>query len=218
MGLKNGSLFLFLIAAIVGLLFIPELILEVQHSRDSRVAKRSLTLYTLVLLSEAVLEYHKDYGCYPADSTRELDKCGEALYYQLSGSKVDSPDLGLRRELREQRKECHIYLDVEDACLMDFDRDGFYEIVDAWGRPIIYLRSKDNKGCRIYSLGPDGRTGRTWEGTEDLSLDPKDHNSFYYQAANEPEDGDTGSGARYSCDDINRSVPSGCGSNNGNEP
>ena len=89
-------------------------------------------------------------------------------------------------------------------------REGPPHARDAWGGPWIYVapgpgRQQPDRRTSydLYSVGPDGKTGDSWNAAGNaFELPPDDPASFYRQAADDPKDGDAASGARYSADDI----------------
>jgi prepilin-type N-terminal cleavage/methylation domain-containing protein len=95
----------------------------------SRKAYTSRTQAMIQKLNLAIEAYHEDMGAYPHDADSSGGKRvdpAEALYIYLYDYPVQS-----RREP---------YLTFEDRELEDYDEDGLYEVVDAWGRPLLYKR------------------------------------------------------------------------------
>ncbi|HUW33334.1 MAG TPA: hypothetical protein VM223_17125 [Planctomycetota bacterium] len=176
-----------------------------------RQAKQAITAVMLSNLQVALAEYQRDNGVYPPDrGAGEMDKCSETLYFYLTGSDVDSTNNSLRSELRSSRRNAKAYFDCKQEYLADYDGDGYYEMLDAWGGPWIYVapgpgRQQPDRRTSydLYSVGPDGKTGDSWNAAGNaFELPPDDPASFYRQAADDPKDGDAASGARYSADDI----------------
>jgi len=188
-------------------------------------AKKTTSAVMLSNLQVALADYHRDFGLYPPEKgPSPLGKCTENIYYYLVGSDFDSPDASTGKDIRSKRKYCKAYFDFKKEFLADYDGDYYFEAVDAWGQPWIYIRGvimgKPNtssglgnngkpwhhtKAYDLYSVGPDGKTGNkgSWSvSANGMALDPTQGSSFYKQAGNEIEDGDASSGALYSQDDI----------------
>ena len=188
-------------------------------------AKKATTATMLSNLQVALADYHRDFGLYPPEKgASPMDKPSESLYYHLVGSDIDSPSKSVLTKLKLWRKYCKPYFDFKKEYLTDYDKDNYYEAVDSWGQPWIYVRGmilgKPNtasglgnnnkpwhhdKAYDLYSVGPDGKTGPkgSWTvGAKGYEVPVTDSSSFYKQAANQVEDGDASSGALYSQDDI----------------
>jgi len=162
-------------AAFVGVavLGIRYCLLVITIPEASRVAAtRSLILH----VAAALEKYSVDWACYPPDTIPAgtplcpLATDGapsglmapatppEALYHCLP-----NPNLSRR----------HPYLDLPKTLCADHDQDGLPEIVDGWGRPLLYNRPRVSSGAfdsgsdpmhrsrsyDLYSVGADGQTG-----------------------------------------------------------
>jgi len=96
-----------------------------------RRAQEARTQALLERLALAIQSYQQEVGTYPfdafADGGKRVDPA-EALYYFLT----EYP--------RQTRRDP--FLELEEAHLADVDRDGLGEIVDSWGRPVIYKRAR----------------------------------------------------------------------------
>lgn len=95
----------------------------------SRKAHTSRTQSLVQRLTLAMEAYQEDLGAYPYDAHTSGGKRvdpAEALYIYLYEYPVET-----RREP---------YLTFEDRELKDWDEDGLPEVVDSWGRPLIYKR------------------------------------------------------------------------------
>jgi len=197
--MKKGTLFA--IGVIGGfvllVLIVASLIPALSTKEEGGPSRRAINRRTLSHLRTALADYHRDHGIYPPDhGDGSIDKCSEALCFYLSGSGMD---------LSSSRSSA-----FDASILKDYDGDGYWEVVDAWGQPWIYVPAGGARqpfhhpdAYDLYSVGPDGKTGSTWKSTRDMfALPPDDPASFYRQAADEPEDGDAPSGAEFSRDDI----------------
>jgi len=184
-------------------------------------AKNATTTVMLNTLQMALAEYHRDFGVYPSRGGSPLSKCSESLYYHLAGSDFDSPNANFGRSIRNKLRNCRCYFEFKKEHLGDFDRDNYYEALDSWGQPWLYIpvtppwerggafgmgKPWHNKTTYdLYSVGPDGRTGPegSWNASSNgFAIGPAQGSSFYKQAADQIEDGDRSSGALHSHDDI----------------
>jgi len=209
--MKKGTLFAFgLIGGFILLVLIVGSLIPVLN-RVSQSGPRIMMPVMLSNLEVALADYHRDFGVYPPDrGDGEMDKCSEALYFHLSGSDVDASNGKLRDQLKASRRDAKVYFEFEKHYLKDYDGDGYWEIVDAWGQPWIYVAAGGVRqpfhhpdAYDLYSVGPDGKTGRTWKASRKMfALPPDDPGSFCRQASDEPEDGSASSGAEHSQDDI----------------
>lgn len=170
---------------------------------------KALAVGMLNNLLVAIADYHRDNGVYPPDSgDGDLDKCSETLYFYLVGCDVDSPNKELRERLRRERMNAKVYFDFKKELLKDYDGDGRWEAVDAWGKPWLYVFTSPHPPFHrkttydLYSVGPDGKTGTAWkESRKMLKLSATDPASFYYQATDERVDGDS-MAVKYPADDV----------------
>ena len=187
-------------------------------------AKKATTAVMLSNLQVALSDYHRDFGLYPPEIGAPVVNCAEALYYYLVGSDFDSPKADFGKSIRNKRQYCKAYFDFKKEYLADYNRNNYYEAVDAWGQPWMYIRGMimgkpatgsglgnngkpwhHTKAYDLYSVGPDGKTGArgTWSmAANGFAQPPGTGSSFYKQAGNDKEDGDASSGALYSQDDI----------------
>ena len=211
--MKKGTLFA--IGVIGGfvllVLIVASLIPALSTKEEGGPSRRAIMRRMLSHLRTALADYHRDHGIYPPDrGDGDMDKCSEALYFYLSGADVDAANVQLREQLKSSRRDAKAYFLFREEYLKDYDGDGYWEIVDAWGQPWLYVVAGGARqpfhhpgAYDLYSVGPDGKTGGTWKSTRDMfALPADDPASFYRQASDEPEDGDASSGADYSQDDI----------------
>jgi len=204
---------LLVVMAIIGMLA-AFLLPVVGNARNA--AKTTVTSSMLSSLEIALGDYCNDYGTYPPEyGGGTMDKCSEALYFYLSGPDIDHPDEQQRAVLRQARTHTKAYFTFKDKHLEDYDGDGWYEVVDSWGNPWIYVRGMfpgkpgsvlvpaNNKRpwhhesrYDLFSAGPDGKTGADlsdWITDPDINVyQPTSTASFYGQATNEFEDGTCG--------------------------
>jgi len=213
---------LLVVIAIIGIL--AGLLLPMVNSAR-KAAKITMAASMLSSLETALAEYQKDTGVYPPEvGSGNLDKCSETLYFYLSGLTVDSPDTGKRKAFRLERKTAKPYFDFKRDYMGNHDGDEYYEAIDPWGSPWIYIRGmypgKASTWSRLgdpddrrpfhrknsydlYSVGPDLKTGKKFTVSGDMyKQGPSNEKGFYYQAGNEYEDGLNTADARYSLDDI----------------
>jgi len=209
--MKKGTLFAFGVIGGLLLLVVAAGFLLPVLGRFGCNPSKAIAATILSNLQVALADYHHDFGVYPPDrGDGDMDKCSETLYFYLSGEGVDASKDNLRAELRSSRRDTKVYFDFKEEYLSDYDGDGYWEVIDAWGQPWIYVVTGGTRqpyhhpeSYDLYSVGPDGRTGRTWNaGHKMFELPPDDPGSFYQQASDGPDDGDTTSGARYSQDDL----------------
>lgn len=190
-------------------------------------AKKALTVGMLNNLQVAIADYHRDTGVYPPErGIGEIDNCAECLYFSLVGSDIDTPSsVAVRNTMRKARMFAKVYFDFKKEYLANYDKDKNWEAIDAFGNPWIYVRgsfpNKPNTAYQgigeplsgggskpfhhrsaydLYSVGPDGKTGLSWPANVDLKVNPGSTSSFYKNAANAKECGD--SMFRGSADDI----------------
>jgi len=186
-------------------------------------ARKTATSSMLGNLRTAIDMYFKDEGTYPPDASSQHDKCAETLYFYLIGPEVSSPNASRRQTLRAQRSGQTVYMDFHVNSLADFDSDHYYEIVDNFGTPWIYVRGPypgkakvsstgnpaenyrpwhKRNSYDLFSVGADGRTGTRWTNHSRMyEWGPNNSNSFYKQATDEYEDGLKSAGG-YATDDI----------------
>ena len=188
-------------------------------------AKVALTTQMLSNFEIAIAEYFRDTGVYPPEKgPSPYDMCSETLYFYLVGRDVDAPKTTDRNAMRTQRGSAKVYFDFKKEQLSNFDSDKAYEVVDSWGTPWVYIRGAypgksqswsglgDKKDMKPYhhkssydmfSVGPDGATGKTWKFVGNIYRGgPSVPDSFYQQAGGDFEDGMAISGCQYSVDDI----------------
>jgi len=211
---------LLVVIAIIGIL--AGLLLPVLGTvTDS--AKATATASMLGNLRTAIDMYFKDEGTYPPDATAQHDKCSEALYFYLIGQEVSSPNASRRQSLRAQRAGQTVYMDFHVNSLGDFDSDNYYEIIDEFGNPWIYVRGPYPGKAKVsstgnpaenyrpwhrrnsydlFSVSKDGKTGTRWNTHSRMfEWGPNNSGSIYKQATDEYEDGLKSEGG-YSADDI----------------
>ncbi len=151
---------------------------------DSRVGNATATI---VGLGMALEMYHDEFGAYPPDSAvglhADLNSPAECLVYYLSGKSiyydpVNSPEAyPWRHDLYNtigagaSRKDQAVYYEFGRRALADTDGDGLPEVVDGWGKPLLYNSGpaengpfnqngapKHNRGTfDLSSAGPDGK-------------------------------------------------------------
>ena len=175
----------------------------------SRASRISATETLIQRLSGALEMYRRREVFYPPDfipattdgqPTKLLDFDGagptdleaprypaEALYYYLA---------------HKHLSEYHPFVNLAGDETTDLDHNGTPEIVDSWGRPLLYNRRgfpgydsdyfnfagnprHNSDSFDLYSLGPDGQTGTTH------IPDPKASNfeTYFTKAMNEFQDG-----------------------------
>jgi len=197
---------LLVVIAIIGILA-GFLLPAVGNAR--KAAKAAATSSMLESLKTALADYFKDHGVYPPEKDDTFDKPSECLYFYLAGADVTSPRISIRTKLQKQRATAKVYYDFASKDLADRDHDGYYEVVDAWGQPWLYVRGAypgkpgtssgmGNNGkpwhhrssFDLYSVGPDGRTGTNWKPNGRMfEYGPKNALSFYKMAGDEYADG-----------------------------
>ena len=189
-------------------------------------AKVTLTQTLINNLSLAMQEYNKDFGVYPPEidtaNSKKMDKPSETLYYYMVGKDIEAPSSSKQITFRRDRLHVKVFMNFKREQLEDHDGDNYYEVCDAWGQPMIYVRGAypgkastssglGNNGkpfhkvssFDLYSVGADGKTGKTWKDRADIfKAEASNAESFYKQAANEAEDGLNTSGCKFSLDDI----------------
>lgn len=202
---------LLVVIAIIGIL--SGLLLPVV-GKARHHAKIALARSMLGQLETAMADYIADHGVYPPEKAPGgYDKPSETLYFYLVGMDVTSPRDSLRKKLRRDRRSAKVYFEFMRNYLEDFDNDGYYEVVDPWGQPWLYIRGmypghpNTSSGLGepatkrpwhhpssydLFSVGPDGMTGpgkttprtlKKWNDPLRFELGPKAPNSFYKLAA-----------------------------------
>jgi len=197
---------LLVVIAILGILA-GFLLPAVSKSREA--AKVVATRAMLDGLKIAISDYFKDNGVYPPEKDERLDKCSECLYFYLSGQDITSPKENVRDNLQKERSTAKVYYDFTTNDLADHDDDGYYEVIDSWGQPWLYVRGaypgkpstssgmgKDGKPWHrkssfdLYSVGPDGKTGSKFKANSRMfEYGPSNGLSFYKMAGDEYGDG-----------------------------
>ena len=107
-------------------------------------AKKGATKTLIEQIKTALENYSNDFGDYPPSSPRAKKDRGvndgiESLVKCLMTTEKNGP-----------------YLQFSDKKLYDSDSDGVFEVVDDWGRPLVYLHNKEYaKGQKITILDED---------------------------------------------------------------
>ena len=207
---------LLVVIAIIGILsaFLLPVVGKARHH-----AKITLAKSMLGQLETALADYVADYGVFPPEKgSGKLDKPSETLYFYLAGMDISSPDKSTRTTLRRNRKGAKVYFEFMRTYLEDYDDDDYYEVVDPWGQPWLYIRGMypghpntssglgdTNKrphhhpsSYDLFSVGPDGMTGPgkttrrikdAWNDSKKFTYKPNTKNSFYKLAAGSFEGG-----------------------------
>lgn len=207
---------LLVVIAIIGILsaFLLPVVGKARHH-----AKITLARSMLGQLETALADYIADHGVYPPEKVSgKLDKPSETLYFYLVGMDVTAGTTSKRNSLRRQRRSAKVYFEFRSDYLEDYDGDDYYEVVDPWGQPWLYIRGMypghpntssglgdANKrphhhpsGYDLFSVGPDGMTGpgktkrsiiRKWNSSQKFEVAPSAGNSFYKLAAGDFEGG-----------------------------
>jgi hypothetical protein len=174
------------IAAIAFILLVPSF----RHGRgDSDWVMEARTEGLVQGLCMALDAYRNRYDLFPRDRGiglhPDLDKSSECLIYYLSGasirytSGVSSADYPWKHAILDEsrlghgRGARHIFYQFRDDMLADDDGDEIPELVDAWGRPLIYNAGPAENGpfnqrgaakhdaghFVLISAGADGKFG-----------------------------------------------------------
>ena len=149
--MKRVLMFIAGVGILLGVFYAMKVRNEVNELRE--LGNSALTAVMHSSLTIALAEYRRDYGAYPPD--REAPSLGssETLYLYLSGRDVESPNPVLREQLKRLRAGTKVYYDFTREKVSDYDGDGYFEAVDAFGRPWVYVRDVPPGQPHIYVFG-----------------------------------------------------------------
>lgn len=127
-------------------------------------AKKAASKTLIEQIKTALENYSNDFGDYPPSSPRRSKDKGvndgiESLVKCLMTTEKNGP-----------------YLQFNDKQLYDSDSDGAYEVIDGWGRPLIYLHNKDYAKGQKVSILDENLTAKTI----DVKGTKSDKTSQYY--------------------------------------
>lgn len=127
-------------------------------------AKKAASKTLIEQIKTALENYSNDFGDYPPSSPRRSKDKGvndgiENLVKCLMTTEKNGP-----------------YLQFTDKQLYDSDSDGAYEVIDGWGRPMIYLHNKDYAKGQKVSILDENLTAKT----VDVKATKSDKTSQYY--------------------------------------
>ena len=112
-------------------------------------AKKAASKTLIEQIKTALENYSNDFGDYPPSSPRRSKDKGvndgiESLVKCLMTTEKNGP-----------------YLQFNDKQLYDSDSDGAFEVIDGWGRPLIYLHNKDYAKGQKVSILDENLTAKT---------------------------------------------------------
>ena len=144
---KNGLTLIEILAAIA-IVAILAAGLYIAGSRAETQAKIKLTESTIQMLSAALEQYYGFYKSFPDPAASYPTGCTlsiEKLYYKLS----TAPDAKI------------ILNKINSSLIKDADKNGYPEVVDAWGTAFKYEYTSGNNFPVITSAGPDKDFSKT---------------------------------------------------------
>ena len=149
--MKRVLMFIAGVGILLGVFYAMKVRNEVNEVRE--LGRSALMASMHQTLSIALEEYRGDHGVYPPD--REAPSLGssETLYLYLSGRDVESPNPVLRQQLKRLRAGTKVYYNFTREKVSDYDGDGYFEAIDPYGRPWVYVRDVPPGQPHIYVFG-----------------------------------------------------------------